>query len=227
MILLLFDIDKTLIDRSECHHRAFSHAFQEVFQVNTDIDIINYHGKTDPQITCEVLKKEGLDENLIKKKLDEFKEALSSYFILNVKDDHIMVLEGVRDLLTELESQGILLGLITGNLESIARAKLKQVDLDKYFKLGGFGSDNYHRPYLVSTALKRASQKYNFSPDNSPAFVIGDTPRDIKAGLENKTGTIGVSTGIYSPRELKDAGADFVLESLQYKKEFMGFIKSR
>ncbi|MBU4534907.1 MAG: HAD hydrolase-like protein [Euryarchaeota archaeon] len=227
MILLLFDIDKTLIDRSECHHRAFRHAFHEVFEKDADIDIINYHGKTDPQIACEVLKKEGLAENFIKKKLEEFKEVLSSYFILNVKYDHIVVLDGVRDLIVELESQGMLLGLITGNLESIARAKLKHVGLDKYFKLGGFGSDNYHRPYLVSTAIKRASLEYDFRGNNSHVFVIGDTPWDIKAGMENKTRTIGVSTGIYSPRELKDAGADFVLDSLKYKKEFMGFLKSR
>jgi len=35
--LVLFDIDKTLIDRSICHHVAFSYAFKKVYGVTVDI----------------------------------------------------------------------------------------------------------------------------------------------------------------------------------------------
>ena len=78
--LVLFDIDKTLIDRSICHHVAFSHAFKKVYGVTVDISIINYAGMTDPQIIMEVLTCIGLDEGLIKVKIDECMEAIVDYF---------------------------------------------------------------------------------------------------------------------------------------------------
>lgn len=58
--LVLFDVDRTLIGRSQCHHDAFSFAFKKVYGADVDIKIINYGGMTDPAIAIEVLKKIGL-----------------------------------------------------------------------------------------------------------------------------------------------------------------------
>lgn len=92
-LLVLFDIGKTLIDRSECHHQAFIHAFKKVYGVNTTIDIINYHGKTDPQIMHEVLLEEGLNENDICPLKNDFLKSMSNYFVAKVKYDRIKVMD--------------------------------------------------------------------------------------------------------------------------------------
>lgn len=68
--LALFDIDKTLIKSSNGHKVAFSIAFQEVYGINTSINIIQYSGMTDQQIIFDVLKANGLDEEKIKFKLN-------------------------------------------------------------------------------------------------------------------------------------------------------------
>lgn len=218
---VLFDIDKTLIDRSECHHQAFIYAFREIYNVDTSVDVINYHGKTDPQIMHEVLIKEGLKESDICPLKNDFIDCLSNYFVANVKYDEIEVMEGAVSLLKELENQKVLLGLLTGNIETIAYAKLNHVNLGHYFKLGGFGSDSYYRPNMILKAIQRAENDFGFIINKNNIFVVGDTPLDVAAGLKANILTVGVASGEYSTYELKNSGANFVFEDLKNKKEFL------
>lgn len=222
--LILFDIDKTLIDRSECHHQAFIHAFKKVFGVNTSVEVINYHGKTDPQIMHEVLLVEGLKENDICPYKNDFLDCLSKYFVAKVKYDEIKVMDGAVDLLKELENEKVLLGLLTGNIETIAYAKLNHVDLGHYFKLGGFGSDSYYRPNLVLKAIQRAENDFGFMNNKNNIFVVGDTPLDVAAGLKTGILTIGVASGEYSKDELRNSRAHFVLDDLKNKNEFLKIV---
>lgn len=216
--LVLFDVDRTLIGRSQCHHDAFSYSFKKVYGVDVDIRIINYGGMTDPAIAIEVLKKIGLKEDVICPKLSACMDTIVDYFLKNVKRDKIPILAGVNDLLESLTCNGTLLGLVTGNLEPIAWGKLKSIHIDHYFKLGGFGSDDINRTELVKTALKKAQSDYNF---NGTTFVIGDTPRDIKAGFEADAKTIAVATGTYSMDELKKYHPDFLFSDLRNVKSIL------
>lgn len=212
--LVLFDIDKTLIKGSKSHHIAFSKAFKEVYGVNTTIDIINHAGMTEQQVIIEVLKKNGLEEELIKSKLRQCMEVMVECFNKNVGNEEIIVLDGVKELLEELKKHNVIMGLLTGNLEPIAMGKLKKVGLNHYFKVGGFGSDNINRTNLVKLAIKRAEENFGFK-FNDNVFLFGDTPKDIKAGKQARVKTIGVITGIYSKKQLENAGADFILENLK------------
>ncbi len=223
-LLVLFDIDKTLIDRSECHHQAFIHAFKKIYGVDTSVEVINYHGKTDPQIMHEVLLAEGLDENDICPFKNDFLSLLSNYFVSNVKYDKIKVMDGAVPLLKELENRKVLLGLLTGNIETIAYSKLNHVDIGHYFKLGGFGSDSYYRANLVLNAIQRAENDFGFVRNKNNVFVVGDTPLDVAAGLKVGILTIGVASGEYSKDELLTSGAHYVLDDLRNKNEFLKIV---
>lgn len=225
--LILFDIDKTLIDKSECHHQAFIYAFKKIYHVDTRVEVINYHGKTDPQIMHEVLLTEGLDENDICPFKNEFLDCLSNYFVAKVKYDKIKVMDGVVQLLKELENRKVLLGLLTGNIETIAYAKLNHVNMGHYFKLGGFGSDSYYRPNLVLKAIQRAKNDFGFMGNKNNIFVVGDTPLDVAAGLKAGILTIGVSSGEYSPDELRNSGAHFVLNDLSDVNGFLEILSKQ
>lgn len=224
--LVLFDIDNTLIEGSRGHKIAFSGALKKIYGVDANIDIINYYGMTDQQIIIEVLKKHGLDEQMIKSKLEECMKAMVIFFNRVVDGDEIIILDGVRELLEELDGYNILMGLVTGNLEPIARGKLKKVGLNHYFKIGGFGNDDIDRTNLVKIAIRRAEKKFNFKFDNN-VFVVGDAPKEIKSGKEAGVKTIGVTTGIYSKEQLKDAGADFILEHLKDKDRVLKIIEGK
>lgn len=200
--LILFDIDKTLIESLKGHKVAFSEAFRKIYGVDTTIDIINHHGMTDQQIITEVLKKNGLDEKTIKSKLEECMKVMINSFNETVSSDEIILLDGVQELLEELSINNVLMGLVTGNLEPIARGKLKKVGLNHYFKVGGFGSDDINRTNLVKLAIKRAEENLDFKFNNN-VFLFGDAPQDMKAGKEAGVRTIGVATGIYSKKTIR------------------------
>jgi phosphoglycolate phosphatase-like HAD superfamily hydrolase len=46
-------------------------------------------------------------------------------------------------------------------------------------------------------------------------FVVGDTPLDIEAAHAAGAVAVGVASGRYSAEQLREAGADYVLESLE------------
>jgi len=222
--LVLFDIDKTLIKSSEVKDKiAFPGAFKKVYGIDTNINVINHHGMTDQQIIIEVLKKKGLDEHTIKARLEECMDVMIEIFNKHNHQDKVVVLDGAKELLEELNKNNILMGLVTGNLEEIAKGKLKKIGLNKYFKVGGFGSDGINRTNLVRLAIKKAEDNFNFEFNNN-VFLFGDAIQDIKSGKEAGIKTIGVTTGIYSEEQLKDAGADFVVENLKDKDEILRII---
>lgn len=223
--LVLFDIDGTLIENSKAHLKAFSEALMTVYGVNATIDIINHHGMTDPEIIIEVLRKIGLDERLIGSKLEDCMETLVKSFDELVERDEVVVLDGIRGLLEELDNHEVLMGLVTGNLESIARSKLKRVGLNEHFRIGAFGGDEMKRADLVRLAIRKAEECLDFEFSNN-AFLFGDTPKDIKAGNEEGVKTIGVATGIYSKSQLEDAGADYALKDLKNTKRILKIILS-
>jgi len=211
--LILFDIDRTLITRSQGHEEAFSDAFKSVYGIDTNISIINYHGMTDQAIIIKVLKKNGLAENKIKPKIKKCMNVMIKSFRKRIQRSTFGPMKGVKKLLRELSRRNILMGLVTGNLEKIARGKMKKLGLNHYFPVGGFGSDDINRTKLVKLAIKRAKKKFNFK-FNDNVFLVGDAPQDIKAGKDAGVKTIGVLTGIYSKKDLLNRGADYVLEDL-------------
>jgi len=224
--LVLFDIDGTLIKGDNKKHRlSFCYVFKKVYGVDATIDVIDHPGKTDTQIILEVLKKKGLDEQFIRSKINEAIKEMAAYFKKSISEDKFVLFEGANAMLEELNKNNILLGLVTGNLEPIARAKLKNANVNDYFKLGGFGSDDDNRANLVWIAIKRAEDSFGFKFNNN-VFLIGDTPRDIKAGKEAGVKIIAISTGPYSWQELKDKNPDFLFKSLTFKEEILNVILS-
>jgi len=211
--LILFDIDKTLVEGSAGHLLAFSDAFKNVYGIDTNIDIINHHGITDQQIIIDVLKKNGLDEKFIKSNLKECMKAMVESYENNSGQDKIIPLETVNESLDKLKQKGNILGLVTGNLEPIAWSKLKKAKIDGYFSVGGFESDGINRTNLVKLAIKRASNKFKIKLTD--IFLVGDAPQDMQAGKQAQVKTVGVTTGIYSREELKRAGADYVITNLK------------
>lgn len=221
--LALFDIDKTLIKSSTGHRAAFSIAFKEVYGVDASIDIVQHSGMTDQQIIFEVLKTKGLDEEKIKSKLDLCMAKMVDAFNKTISSDEVIILPGVKELLEKLKVNNILMGLVSGNLEPIARGKMEKLNLNHYFTVGGFGNENFDRTELVKIAIKKAQSNFDFIFSDN-VYLFGDAPQDIKAGNEVGVITIGVTTGIYSKKQLENATASLILNDLTNTEEILRYI---
>lgn len=208
--LILFDLDGTLLTGGK--ENLFEQAIKRIYDTEVAMNFDN-RGMTDYTILVALLKNMGWDEQQVEKAmpklLKEFDAVHSETFDVN----DYQLLPGVKELLERLKTLGCTLGLITGNLESRAQRTLEALGVWDYFSIGGYGSDPHKiRAELVKVAVKRA--KYENRLDD--VFVIGDTARDIEAshtaGVKN---SVGVVNGFRDPKELKEAGARFVLDDFK------------
>lgn len=212
----LFDIDGTLLRASTRVHRdAFAYAFDTVYGIPLSLDGISAAGRTDTWLLAEPLRRHGMADEEIWQLMPPAFAAMEAYVDRHLDDLRHCVLPGVPEVLSRLRRRGQLLGLLTGNLERVAMAKLRHADLAGYFDTGGFGEESEVRAHLVPVALQKAGQMAGHEIPPHRAVVIGDTPFDVEAGRVGGTRTVGVATGPYSEDDLRAAGADLVLPSLE------------
>jgi phosphoglycolate phosphatase len=208
---ILFDIDGTLLRTGGAGAEAWQRAFQELHGVEANIEEHTHAGMTDPEIAeivfREVMGREGSDT--------ERAEAIGCYLghlaDAVAESEGYFVIPGIEELLPRLVADGILLGIVTGNIESAAHIKLARGDLNRYFAFGGYGSDSRSRTALTRKALERGEQISGRPLDRDQTIAVGDTPRDVKAAHGAGIHVVGVATGSYSVEDLQAAGADWAI----------------
>ncbi|OEC86395.1 MULTISPECIES: HAD family hydrolase [Methanobacterium] len=218
-VLMLFDIDGTLVQGAKCHYQAYIEGVKKFYGMEEYVHSVNAAGKSDKLILREILALGGLTTDEIQKDFQSCLDFMTDYYLKNVQYENIHVFDGTIELLDELQRKNVLLGLVTGNLEPIAYAKLGRAGLNGYFSFGGFGSDNADRSLMVKKALSIAKNQLGFNGDK--IFVVGDTPRDVEAAKAYNLKTIAVATGMYSVKELKDCGADYVVENFKNRDKIL------
>ena len=128
--------------------------------------------------------------------------------------DH-RVLDGVEELLPRLLDDGYLLGIVTGNVESAAHIKLHRAKLNRFFSLGGYGSDATDRDELTRIALSRAALVYGEVVRPAQCLVVIDTPHDAEGARAAGIRCVGVASHNFEAGQLMAGGADYVIASLK------------
>lgn len=216
--LVLFDIDGTLLLTAGAGRRAIRAALLRHLPEESPFDRVRFDGKTDPQIVAELLAEAGdtnpAEPGRLAAVCDEYLLLLEAELAAGTATTR--VLPGVESLLSALEEEaGVVLGLLTGNLEQGARLKLRAAGLrPERFRLGAYGSDSAHRPELPAVAAERAIPFFSRAPSGAEVVIIGDTPADVQCGLGLGARGIGVATGFYPREELLLAGAHAAFEDL-------------
>jgi phosphoglycolate phosphatase-like HAD superfamily hydrolase len=216
-ILLLWDVDHTLIENGGVSKEIYARAF-DLLAGHPPTESIQTDGRTDFEIMANLLA--ANDRPDAEHSQTEITSALRT-----AMDDKFAelkrrgsVLPGAREvLLAVLEQPFIHQSVLTGNIAPNGRAKLAALDLDQYidFEVGGFGSDDVSRPCLVGHAQRRASAKFGVSFDETTTVLVGDTVRDVQAAKLGGARVIAVATGIDSVAKLAAEGADVVIDDLR------------
>jgi phosphoglycolate phosphatase-like HAD superfamily hydrolase len=208
VLLLLWDIDGTLLLRASSEHaEAIHRAIRRVYGATIPEAQVEAAGRTDLAIARSILTLAGVGPDRIDDRLDALRAvAVEEYARLVPGDLTDRLGPHVAEVLAELsEREDILMGLVTGNLEPIARMKLRAAGIGHHFPagLGGFGSDAEDRAELPGIARARAGDH-----PRERTVVIGDTPRDIACARADGVRVIAVTTGPYDAQALR--GADGV-----------------
>jgi phosphoglycolate phosphatase-like HAD superfamily hydrolase len=230
LLLLLFDIDGTLVSGATDAHRDAMHeallTVHSVDPVRAGIRPRSPAGRTDPEIARTILLDAGVSAERIDARADAVREeCCRAYARLCPADLSMFVLPGVTGLLAWLSGRSdVLLGLITGNYEAVARLKLRRAGLGSYFPpgQGAFGSDNEDRAALPAIARRRAGRRGGRVGRPHPreqTIVIGDTPRDIACARADGVRCVAVTTGPFAAAELR--GADAVVANTGELREVL------
>jgi phosphoglycolate phosphatase-like HAD superfamily hydrolase len=228
-VLLLFDIDGTLLSRATAAHREALHeALRSVHGIDADAlgDPISPAGRTDPEIARLLLLAAGVSAERIDARADAVREACCrAYARLCPGDLSDRVIGGVPELLGWLGTRfpDARLSLLTGNYEPVARLKLARAGIGRHFPTGqgAFGSDSEDRAALPAIARRRAGSVGRPHP-RERTLVIGDTPRDIACARADGVRCVAVATGPHGVDEL--AGADLVASDVAELRERLGLV---
>ena len=132
-----------------------------------------------------------------------------------LRPERMRLLPGVLPLLERLAARAdVTLGLLTGNWERGARIKLGKVELNGFFPFGAFGDDQIDRRDLPPVALSRASagRPQGYLPEES--LIVGDAVLDVLCARAHGLPVLAVATGRTPAAALVEAGADWVVSSL-------------
>jgi phosphoglycolate phosphatase len=212
-VLLLFDIDGTLVFGATAAHRDAMHeALLAVHGVRAAVGrrTISPAGRTDGEIARAILIDAGVSARRIDELSDAVQEECCRAYARLVPDDlSETVLPGIPELLADLsEREGVVLGLLSGNYEPVGRLKLARAGIGRWFARspGAFGSDAEDRAALPAIARRRAGRTGAPYPRDQ-TIVIGDTPRDIVCARADGLRCVAVTSGPYAAEQLRAADA--------------------
>ena len=201
-----FDIDGTLlVTKDLVHWNALHQAMLEVFAIDTTIEGIAYHGKTDVGILRAALNRCGVTDANFDKGLAQTLAVVCREVDAHADGIVPNVCPGVPDVLSELRKHEKLLGVASGNLESVGWQKVKAAGLRDFFTLSSFGDECEFRSEIFAEACRKAKDLLG---NEAVICFIGDTPEDIRAAHSVNAKVIAVATGIFAVDELSTHNPD-------------------
>ncbi|GAB3474669.1 HAD family hydrolase [Nocardiopsis coralliicola] len=216
-VLVLWDIARTLLYAGETDRLVYREVFTDLVGRPPERLPAKGTGRTVPLAVKELFATNGIAE------ADRFTE-IAIRDIPRLQADHFdhmrahgFVLPGAHAALAAVQAMpGVTATVVTGNLQPSAELKLRAFELDGFVDsaVGGYSSDDPHRPALVAVAQARASDATGDIFDRTNTVIIGDSLEDVTTGREGGASVIAIASGTTSAETLAAAGADVVLPDL-------------
>jgi phosphoglycolate phosphatase len=225
-ILVLWDVDHTLVDAAGLGREAMEIGFRRVFG-KEPTGWPGMAGRTDRWIINEVLTLNGVahDEALLETWREAAEEAFAALRPQLVARGR--ALPGARDALVALQSEPVVQSLLTGNLRRFADVKMHAFGLHDQLdmEIGGYGWTHPVRAHLVEVARTAAAARHGRPFDGRSTVLVGDTPRDVEAALASGAAVVAVATGRSTMDDLAAAGAHAVLPDLTVTAEVLSAVR--
>jgi phosphoglycolate phosphatase len=215
-LLVLWDIDHTLIETGGVGSEIYAAAFQQATGHKLE-QMADVSGRTEPVIFRETLALHGLADpgDLFSVFADE--QARGYAGRVDELRRRGRALPGAAQALSALARRDdALQSVLTGNIRRSAEIKLSAFGLSTYLDLdaAAYGTDSDERADLVPIARSRAIQRTGCPYGPESTVLIGDTPADVAAAQDGGARVIAVATGNFSTDDLAAAGASTILADL-------------
>jgi len=163
-MLVIFDLDGTLIDSHDVMCLAFAAAYaSEVGEGDAPLE--------------GLLARQGVPLRTILQELDLPLSMLPVFARVSIANSGlIMVWDGVRELLDQLTQAGVVMAIATGKEGGRARLVLQELGLLHHFKLV-IGGDEIERGKPAPDVVLKIQDRLGFSTEST--VVVGDARADI------------------------------------------------
>jgi phosphoglycolate phosphatase len=218
-VLVLWDIDHTLVDAAGVGREAHVLAFRRLYGLDP-VSGVDMAGRTDRAIAVDIFRASGMfpDGVVDEAHLEAFRIASEEAFDelaprLAVEG---RALPGALDALLALATRPVVQSVLTGNIRRLAEVKLEAFDLLRHLdaEIGGYGWHHAVRAQLVGVARTAATGRHGRPYEGTSTVLVGDTPRDVEAALATGARVVAVATGRYTADQLTASGAHVVLPDL-------------
>lgn len=224
-MLILFDIDGTMLATQRAGVAAMTSTFQELSGKPITFDGIEIAGRLDTLIWRDIVRKHNLDEAAVSH--DIFRRTYAGHLERRLRENPTaLALPGVKQLVETLRRRtDLTLGLLTGNYAETGKMKIAAAGIDVgAFALGAWGDEGGHRRDLPVVAMRRFAELRGQAVDPAHVVVIGDTPHDVDCARHNGCRSIGVATGQFTVEQLEEAGADLAVPTLEGTDELVNWM---
>ena len=219
-MLILFDIDGTLLRSGGAGPRSMSLAMKELHPPRHAGDEVDHEqldtaGWLDPLIWRAMLDQLGRDAE--EDGHDRFRRTYGAILASIIEEESpVYALEGAGEAARWVHEHPTLeAALLTGNYPETGRLKIEAAGLDPdHFRFGAWGSEADLRRGLPPVAIRRAAERLGLEVEPHQTVIVGDTPADIDCAHHNGCRVIAVATGRFTEDQLRPHGADVLLPDL-------------
>jgi phosphoglycolate phosphatase len=225
--LILWDIDGTIvIVKRGVYDPLFAEMCREIYGRDVEMGNYRYSGKTDRGIIHELGEMAGFSETDVEAKLPEATAFIERGLGERLETKDITLLPNVLELLEIFDKhEGVVQGLLTGNLPGCAELKLRPFDVEKYFKFGVYGIESRDRNDLGPIALERAIGHMPHPPVHpKDVVIIGDSIRDVECANAIGATCIITLTGHTKVEEIAHLRPDHIVEDLSDTDQIMRMV---
>ena len=214
-MVILFDLDGTLIDTAQGIINSFVYAFENIgYQCPKKTEMRKFIG---PPLRDTFMGKLKFSQE----RSDEAIRFFEKYCTGVGKYENSKFL-GMGELLSYLNSKYIL-AVATSKPQDQAEDILKYYSIDKYFKFIGGASKklNRHDKHdIIEYVLTNLSNK-KINVDRRKIYMVGDKYTDILGAEKSNIHSIGVTWGYGDREELEKVNAEYIIDSISDLKELI------
>lgn len=202
---ILYDLDGTLTDPRVGITKSIEYAL-----AHFGIDVENLNELTKfigPPLRDTFREYYSFSDSDVKVAVDKFQE----YFAEQGLYENI-IYDGIAEMLRAQYEDGRKIVLATSKPQVFAHKVLEQFEIDKYFELI-VGSELSGERSDKAEVIKYAVDTLVINP--SDAIMIGDRKYDVIGSRAHGIDSIGVLYGYSSKGELREAGANYIVETVE------------
>jgi len=206
---VLFDFDGTVYDTVEGITKSVQYALAKH---GIEAELSELRCFAGPPLVDKFMEVYSVTEEQAQQLVVDYRERYRPIGLLECQ-----LFAGMKELLIKLRERGIKTAITTMKPQEMAEMLLEREGMIPLFDViyGSTLSQNITKQKLVEMAMD------TLGANKAETILVGDTKYDIHGAHQAGVVAVGVRYGYAAENELEDAGADFIVDTMQELEAFL------